>query len=522
MRINKVVIVGGGSSGWMTAAGLCKNFDDLDVTLIESKDIKTMGVGESTLGQFNSFLRLIGLDKDDYWMKEVDGTYKISIKFTDFREKDSVFHYPFGHHNAENIPRGLDCWPLLRQINPEYNTLEKFARFYHPFVHLAEEGKMTYNDDDSLVGFKFKSDTAYHIDAIKFGIFLRDKICLPAGVHHITEEIIDIKKKENGDIDYLLSESGIKLEADLFIDCTGFKSLLLEETMGSKFISFNETLVNDKALAAKVQYNDIEKEMENVTNCTAIKNGWVWNIPLWNRIGTGYCYSSKFVSREQAEIEFRNHLKKQGKELPDDYEFNEINIRHGKREKGWVGNVLGVGLSYGFIEPLESTGLLTTHENIYKLVRTLQRRDRWVCGLDKSIYNRWLDELLDGCRSFIEMHYALSMRDDTEYWKHVTSIPYINEYDVHQLEVGVFRHPNFGGLIGGLPYIAAGMGYLPTYVLGTGAPGSGTISPEEVEYFNDINKQFMMFTDQIKAYVDTLPTHYQFLKDNIYSWNQIF
>lgn len=515
MKINKIVIVGGGSSGWMTAAALCKNFPEMEVTLIESKNIKTIGVGESTLGQFNHYLALIGL-KDEDWMKECGATYKVSIKFTDFREKGTVFQYPFGIHNGESMPRGLDCWPIIRQLDPDYNTLDKFAKFYNPITYLAETNKLSKNEDNNIPSFFFEKDTAYHLDSVKFGLYLKNNVCLPTGMTHITEEVVDIIQKEDGEIEYIITESGNKLTADLFIDCTGFKSLLLEQRMGSKFISFNDTLMNDKALATKIPYTDKELEMENTTNCTAIENGWVWNIPLWDRIGSGYVYSSKFATREQAEKEFLNHLKKVGKKIPEDLEFNEINIRHGRREKAWVKNVLGIGLSYGFIEPLESTGLLTTHDNIFRLVKTLLRRNGFVSGLDKSMYNTYCSHVLEGTKSFIETHYALSMRQDTDYWRHVTAIEYHNDYDVEQMEINIFRQSNFNGLIGGMPYIAAGMGYLPTYKFGKALPGSGELSMQEMEMFENINKEFKMFSDSLSSYISTLPSHYQFLSETIY------
>lgn len=515
MKIDNVTIVGGGTSGWMTAAAFCRAIPEIKVTLIESPDIKTTQVGESTLQQFNHYLNLIGLEDKD-WMKQCDATYKISIKFTDFREIGSEFHYPFGRHNSEQMGRGLDTWGIIRQLNPEYNTLDKFSCFYNPLVNLAFTNKMTDNDDNIIPNFFFDEDTAYHLDATKFGIYLRDNICIPSGITHIKSNVVDIVKKSTGDIECLVLEDSTKVHSDLFIDCTGFKSLLLEEAMGSKFISFSETLLNDKALSAKVPYDDIDRELENFTNCTAIENGWVWNIPLWSRIGTGYCYSSKFASREQAEKEFRKYLETKGKTLPEDYEFNEIDIRHGKREKAWVGNVIGVGLSYAFIEPLESTGLLTTHDNIYKLIKLLQRRNGWVSGLDKSIFNRYLDNIIDGTRSFIEMHYALSMRSDTDYWNYVTSIEYDNDYDVSQLETNCLRYSNFSGLQGGMPYIAAGMGYIPSYKFGKGIPGTGTISPEETDALESVGREFMMFTDSIRAYCTDLKTSYEFLKETIY------
>lgn len=512
MKVNKIVIVGGGSSGWMTAAALCKNFPDMDITLIESKDIKTIGVGESTLAEFNSFLGLLGLEDED-WMTECDATYKVSIAFTNFREKESKFQYPFGLSAAPHVSLGHDCWPALRQMDPESCPLEKFAEFYNANTYLADSNKLTRNDDLSIPNFKFKYDTAYHFDSTKFGLYLRDKICKPAGINHILEEVVDVEQKENGDIDYVVTESGSKFNADIFIDCSGFRSVLLEQKMGGKFESFNDTLLNDRALATKLNYDNPNIEMENVTNCTAIENGWVWNIPLWNRIGSGYVYSSKFIDRDQAEIEFRNHLRSTGKEIPEDAEILDIQIKHGVMDRAWIGNVLGVGLSYGFVEPLESTGLLTTHENIYRFVRTLQRRNRVVTSVDRTLLNNYLDDILHATRSFLEMHYGLSLRDDTEYWRHVTNIDYGMSADMEQLGDNVTRVSNFNGVRGGLIYIAAGMGYLPSYRFGT---GYGYITDDDQEALRNVFREYEMFSNSLKEYVKTLPTHYEFLKENIY------
>jgi tryptophan halogenase len=515
MKIKKVVIVGGGSSGWMTAAALCRQFPELEITLIESKDIKTIGVGESTLFGINQYLSLLNIE-DKEWMPECDATYKVSISFTDFRDKGTHFQYPFGGGAQSNqMPLGLDCWPILRQLDKENNPLEKFAEFYNPITYLATKNRMTYNEDQSIPAFDPIGDVAYHFDSTKFGIYLRDKICKPSGLQHVVEEVTDITKKENGDVEYVITESGSKFEADLFVDCTGFKSLLLEETMGSKFISYSDTLLNDSALATKLEYDDPEVEMTNFTDCTAIENGWVWNIPLWNRIGSGYVYSSKFVDRDQALVEFKNHLKSKGKEIPGDAEILDIKIKHGRHDKAWIGNVIAIGLSYGFIEPLESTGLLTTHENIYKLVRILQRRDMFVSQIDKIMLNDHMQLIVDGFKSFLEIHYALSQRQDTEYWRYVTNdVDYDGNIDMGQLRLAVTSSSNFRGLKGGLPYIAAGFGYLPNYRFGN---MFGEITPDDIPEFENVQREFEMFSDSLTSYIESLPTHRQFLLENIYS-----
>lgn len=514
MKIKKVVIVGGGSSGWMTAAALCKRFPEMEITLVESDNIKTIGVGESTLFGINQYLSLLGIE-DSEWMAECDATYKVSIKFTDFKEKGDSFQYPFGggsHVAGTNVPMGLDCFGVLKQLNPELSG-NKFAEFYNPITYLANKNKLTLNEDESLPVFDFNNDTAYHLDSTKFGIYLRDKICKDNGVTHIVDEVKTVNKKDDQNIDNIVLESGKVLHADLFVDCTGFKSLLLEKTLGTEFISFKDGLINDRAIATKLNYDNKEQELENVTNCTAIENGWVWNIPLWDKIGSGYVYSSDFVSRDQAEIEFRNHLKSKGKTIPEDSEILDIEIKHGRHSEAWVGNVLSVGLSYGFIEPLESTGLFTTHEIIYKFVRILERRDGFISQLDKSLLNHHMTEMMDRFKSFIEMHYALSMRDDTEYWRHVTSKKY-NGYDIEELSRSIISSSNLNSILGGLAYITAGMGYFPSYRIGY---GPGCVLPEDVDAFTNMEREYQMFSESLYSYVESLPSSYEFLKNTIYN-----
>ena len=227
--------------------------------------------------------------------------------------------------------------------------------------------------------FNFNQDTAYHMDAALFGNWLRDNICLPHGVIHIVDTVEHVIQREDASIEKIITKNGQHINGDLFIDCSGFRSILLDQTLNVPFISFHDTLLNDRAVATVIPYIDKDKEMENYTSCTAIEAGWVWNIPLWHRIGTGYVYSSKYATEEQAEEHFRRHLKSNRMIFPDAEraeaaEFRHIKIKHGVHKHAWVKNVVGVGLSNGFIEPLESTGLMLTHECITKLVRVLGMR----------------------------------------------------------------------------------------------------------------------------------------------------
>ena len=300
MNKQKIIVVGGGSAGWMTAATLIRCFPDRSISLIESPNIPTVGVGESTIGQIRSWTSLLGI-KDEEFIPYTEASYKLSIKFTDFYKKGESFHYPFGLPNTDNNLSVLNDWWFKKSLEPETPNSD-YADCLYPQMALVNENKCFFNEDNRLP-FEFKKDTAFHFDATKFGLWLRDHYCIPRGVEHIKEDIISIEKDENG-----IKTLNKKHKADLFIDCTGFKSMLLGQTMNEEFISFEDMLPNNKAWATRIQYKDKRKELESFTNCTAIENGWVWNIPMWTRIGTGYVYSDKFVDDETALKEFKNHL----------------------------------------------------------------------------------------------------------------------------------------------------------------------------------------------------------------------
>jgi tryptophan halogenase len=527
MKIKSICIVGGGSSGWMTAAALSKKLNNINITLIESKNIKTVGVGESTLGHINRFMSALGLEDKD-WMPECNATYKVSIQFTDWKNKGTRYQYPFGKHDyTDKSADGLSDWYYIRNIDNSF-TDETYAEFYNPITYLANTNKMV-SDDNIIRNFNFKWDTAYHMDAELFGKYLRDKVCIPNGVAHIQDTVLSVTKDEDGNISSLITENSGSIVSDIYIDCTGFRSMLLENEMGSKFISFGDYLYNDSALACRIPYVDRENEMYNVTDCHAMKNGWVWNIPLWNRIGTGYCYSSKFTSRDEAADEFREHLAKTDKKRAEKAEFFDIKIRHGKRERAWVKNVIGIGLSYGFLEPLESTGLLTTHENILKLISILERRDNYVTKIDIDGFNYSVDFDLEAFKSFIGVHYVLSQRDDSEYWRQIKYN--LNMIPDDWLTDGVVRTPRlymelihcsnvtnkFPDLSGTL-YIAAGMGYHP-------------IGKTQMEYeihkkildtqnLETIIKSHNKYKKQVLNCLNYCPSHFEFLRDYIYETSE--
>ena len=401
MAIKNITIVGGGTAGWMTASTLVKCFPDKKISLIESPTIATVGVGESTLGHIRGWQALIGI-KDKDFMKACDATYKLSIKFTDFYQKGEAFHYPFGDPYLEGNHSQLNDWWFKKFLYPQ-TPYSDYATCHYPQMALVNENKCFFNQSN-IIPFNFHKHTAFQFDATKFGLWLRDHVCIPAGLKHIKEDIKTVEQDENG-----IKSLNKKHKADLFIDCTGFRSFLLGKTLKEPFINMASTLPNNSAWATKLPYTNKKKQLVGYTNCTAIENGWVWNIPLWSRMGTGYVYSDKYVSDEDALKEFQKHIG------TTELEFKKIKFRTGIHQRLWVKNVCAIGLAAGFIEPLESNGLFSVHEFVFQLVRTLQRKT--VSQWDKDAFTAVCKNTHCSFMEFVAMHYALSHRQDTPYWR---------------------------------------------------------------------------------------------------------
>ena len=472
MSLNKIVIVGGGSSGWMTAATLVKAFPNKEISVIESKNIPLIGVGESTLGGIRRWTRFIGLEESSFF-KQTDASYKMSIKFTDFYKKDSgSFHYPFGRPMVDGDRNPFHDWHVKKFIYPE-TPITDFVDCLFPAATLFNQNKYSENHFADFDNYSPSNDVAYHFDAVKFGHWLRDYVCVPNGVIHIPSLVTHVEGNEESGIEYLVLEDGKNVYADLFIDCTGFKSLLLSQTLKEPFMSFENIIPNNGAWAARIPYKNKELEIEPYTNCTAIENGWCWNIPLYSRLGAGYVHSTKFISKEQALIEFKNYLMSEKMTIPrtkdevENLEFKYIDMRIGLHERTFVKNVVAIGLSAGFIEPLESNGLYSVHEFLFKLVDILQRDD--ISQFDRDMYNSSTRVMFEGFSKFVSLHYLLSHRDDTEYWRNIKNgaladnpsemySPYVFKaqafYDLAFRYLDHWSHP-----IGqaGITYIATGM-----------------------------------------------------------------
>tara|TARA_R110000824_G_scaffold218908_3_gene405682 strand:+ start:143 stop:1627 length:1485 start_codon:yes stop_codon:yes gene_type:complete len=492
----KIFIVGGGSAGWMTATTLLTAKPNWEINLIESKNISTVGVGESTLEYIINWCHYVGIDEEKF-LKETDASYKLSIKFTDFYKKGEAFHYPFGSTDLKDSFHGINDWWFKKFLYPKTPNSD-YADCIFP-------KQMAYVNKNK---FDKECTKAYHFDATKFALWLKKNKCQK--VNHIIEDVVSIEQDENG-----IKSLNNKHTADLFIDCTGFKSLLLGETLKEPFESYENLLPNNSAIATKLEYTDKEKQLETYTNCTAYNNGWIWNIPLWSRIGTGYVYSDKFVSDDDAIKEFKTYLGR------DDLEFKKIKMRIGIHKRLWVKNVVAIGLSAGFIEPLESNGLWTVHQFLMNLIRNIQREK--ISQWDKDNFTYMCKDDFHGFADFVALHYALSHRTDTEYWK----ANFNKEWDNKLISLKKNFPSNLKNLseqrkfdytfnsLGGSHCIAAGMNWSPTDLDTLQYNLKNDFYSMKLAWLNSI-KNLNTKKEKAKLTVFNKPSLYKYLKENIH------
>jgi len=516
--IQDIVIVGGGSAGWMTAATIASQIKNVNITVVESPNIPTVGVGESTVGGIRAWLRMVGIHDKDF-VKETDASYKLAIKFNNFHKHNSgSWYYPFGQPLFDSCMHQREDWFIKKTLYPE-TPVDNYVDSYYPQMSLVKQNKMLVDHPD-LKGFDFYNDTAFHFDAAKLGIWLRDKFCKNLGVQHISGEVVTCNKSDIG-IDSIVLDNGNKIFGDLFIDCTGFNSLLLGKAMKVPFKSYEHILPNNRAWATRVAYTDKEKQLDSVTDCSALENGWVWNIPLWSRIGTGYVYSDNYITPKQAKVDFITHLNNKGYDTSN-CTFKDIEMRVGIHEKLWVKNVVAIGLSAGFIEPLESTGLLTTHDFATNLVRMLTRSNS-ISQWDRDEFNLVCDDTFNYWANFVSMHYALSHRNDSKYWRDITQksytnlMPALNNLQTQGLYYQSIYQKNFVDFLqddDGVNCLAAGMNWNSNdiTVLNKIFPKHIDKKSEFKDMIDNLDQRKEKWNNAIKH----VPSLYNFLLENFY------
>jgi tryptophan halogenase len=409
-RIRRVVILGGGTAGWMTAAALSKAAENrlFDIALIESDAIGTIGVGESTIPTIHWFNQLVGLDEAQF-MRETQATYKLGIEFVDWAKPNHRYFHPFGRYGAP--PDG----PMFLHhfIRARLGGLKDPFEDFSLGTQAALAGKFAMPVDDprnwlSTIG------TAFQFDASLYARYLRG-LSEGRGVTRVEGKVATVEQHpETGFVTALVTEPGDRLEGDLFIDCSGMRALLIGETLGSPYEDWSQWLPCDRAIAVP---SDNVVPPTPYTRVTAEDAGWRWRIPLQHRMGNGIVYSSAFVSDEQAAETLLAKL--EGRPLA---EPRPIRFKTGRRRDAWVKNVVAIGLSAGFLEPLESTSIHLIQSGIAKLLSLFPGKDCEPIVAEQ--FNRVLAQDYDAVRDFLLLHYHATTRSQP-LWEHCrnTAVP---------------------------------------------------------------------------------------------------
>lgn len=403
--ISNVTIVGGGTAGWMTAALLSRLFTTgYKIRLIESEQIGTIGVGEATIPAIKIFNEMAGIDDADL-LRETTATYKLGIEFVDWREKGHSYIHGFGAIGQDLL------WLHTHQFYLKYREAAGLGSFDNYAINCvaARRNRMATPDKRNAASPLADFDYAFHFDASLYAAFLR-KRSEAQGVERIEGRIVDVaKNSESGFVDHVVLEDGRLIGGDLFIDCSGMRGLLIGDAMGVEYIDWSQWLLCNRALAVPCEN---APELTPYTRSTAHGSGWQWRIPLQHRIGNGLVYSSEHLSDDQATAILLNNL--DGAPLKDPM---PVHFRPGRRQKAWSGNVVAIGLSAGFLEPLESTSIHLIQTGIFRLIGLFPGH-----GFDKADIEEFNRQTLfeyEDIRDFIIAHYKVTNREDTPFWSYL-------------------------------------------------------------------------------------------------------
>ena len=428
MEVKKILIVGGGTAGIMTAALLSKVFKKkLDITVIHSNKVGSIGVGESSTASLQSFMKFIGLEEKD-WMGESSAVYKYGGRFMNWSNKGDHFVLVENEQTLYVNKKTNLLQYLLKyhgddphKINDLFLTPSLAIDNLSPCVDDELSYVPTLNDIDSVYSYNF--------DAIKFADVIKRKVCIPNGVKFVEGDLKQVKLDDFGFIQDIKLWDQSKHKADLYIDCSGFKGALIESVMGEPFISFEESLFCDKAIAAPIPYKDKRSEMEPYSRLYTMNSGWLWKTPIYDRIGSGYVYSSKYITDEDAEKEFREfHGGHEG-------EILKINMRVGTRERVAVKNVVACGLAGGFSEPMESTGISTFQGIMSTLATELEKNNLNYTNQTIDAINADNIDMMIDIRDFIQAHYLTCQRDDTPFWKDCKTKAFVPDTLMQKLQI---------------------------------------------------------------------------------------
>lgn len=494
----QIVILGGGSAGWMTAAALSKVLDQQKyrITLVESAAIGTVSVGEATIPGIREFNQLLEINEDEF-LRETNGSFKLGIAFENWQNIGDFYMHPFGPYGVTLHGVHFHHYYLRHQREQgEANAmplsdlnLEWRAAIEHKFTRPIADKR------SPLGHIKY----AYHFDALKYAHYLK-KYATARGVVALDDRMVEAKQQvKHGPIDALVLEKNGELAGDFFIDCSGFKALLIGEALNVSYHDWRKWMPCDSAVALPGQHDNAD--ILPYTRSIAHHEGWRWRIPLQHRTGEGWVYSSRFTDPEKAEREFRDTIGNH------DSKANHLRWINGRRDQAWRHNCAAIGLSAGFIEPLESTGLQLTQSGIMRLISLLPGQGD--LSERAAAFNRFTAEEITNIRDFVMCHYKLTNRDDSEFWRYCRDMEIPDSLqqrlDLYRETASVFRNSN-NELFNEISWFSMfqGQGLRPANVhpLAEQMPAA-TLQ----QHLQTIQRVFAQSVAQ-------LPTHEQFIKEH--------
>jgi len=449
--IRRIVIVGGGTAGWMAAAPLAQRLarhptQPCEVTLVESPEIGTIGVGEATLPTIRLYNEALGLDFADF-VGKTQASFKLGIEFKDWGHVGNRFFHAFGDFGPPLA--GVDAHHQWLRLAQAFANMPDMENWSLPSV-MARDGKFTPPDGETP-GMSDAYSYGFHFDASLYAKYLRD-YAVARGARRIEGMIVDVEQHaESGFVTAVKLRDGRRVEGDLFIDCSGFRGLLIEGALKAGYEDWSAYLPCNSAQAVPCAP---VPQLTPYTRSTAKEAGWLWRIPLQHRTGNGHVYSNGFTSDERARRVLLDGLDGAALDEP-----RQLRFVTGRRRKSWVKNVVAIGLSAGFVEPLESTSINLVEIAVRKLLELFPDRDCSPSLADE--FNRVMGMRYESVRDFIVLHYKLTRRDDSEFWRYCANMA-IPESLRHQIELfsetgrvaivdrGGFAEPSFVAMMMGL------------------------------------------------------------------------
>lgn len=495
----KVIIVGGGTAGWTTAAYLATMLSHglpggLDITLVESPEIGIIGVGEGTFPSIRNTFSRIELDEDSL-VREASATFKQGIRFVGWRgvpdrQGRDCYVHPFQissqHSDFDLLPywllgvAGDTSWASASTVQPRVIDAK-----YAPkqIAHFGHNGPLTY---------------AYHFDAVELAALLRRR-ALALGVRRIEDLVQQVTVREDGYIRSLTTRAHGELEADLYIDCSGFRAELIGKALGVGFRSLRDQLFANRAVALQIPYDRPDAPIESQTISTAQECGWTWDIGLTSRRGVGYVYSTDHTSDDRAEQVLRNYVGSAAASV----EPRVLNFEPGYRATQWKNNCVAVGLSAGFIEPLEATGIGFVEIAALLISNLFPWNGNYeVC---ERQFNPFMAKRYENVRDFIKLHYCLTQREDSGFWRDNVRPETISDGLKDRLERWRFRPPSFLDMDpnydiftdANWQYVLYGLGYQTNLTAQAGA----------YRYYDEARARFAEIRRQGDVALSVLPTH---------------